>query len=289
MGSVGRLHRVILYSGLLALCGLSIAVTRASADDSAIAFGGNPGMLHGHPSVSMASEIVKIYVYDKRVRVDCDFTFTNHGPACHVRMGFPDVGIGSYETHEGDAEAEGKMNERNLTTFYSFRSYVDGKPVSTKFIRSNEIGHYWHTKTVFFPTHSTRHIRDVYTHEVGIAEASLRNNPDYNKNKAVWVNQVGYILHTGASWHGSIGRAEIDVSFRCKAIPSVLKLIPSNWKAVEDDGYSLKVDSVARNTVIWKGPCAPTVRGRNMRFVCSHLHPTTRDDITLTYNYSKEP
>ena len=132
----------------------------AQANDGGIAYGGSPGLLKGHPSVSMQSEVINITIMDKKVSVDCEFVFKNEGDACTVRMGFPDVGEGSYDPDEESGEEVMKTPPK--TTFKSFVSYVNGKQVATELIRAKEEGQYWHSKTVNFPAHSTVKIRDVY-------------------------------------------------------------------------------------------------------------------------------
>jgi hypothetical protein len=70
------------------------------ANDGGIAFGGSPGLLNGHPSVSMSSELIRIEVSKLELKADCTFVFVNHGPACEVRMGFPDQGLGALDPDE---------------------------------------------------------------------------------------------------------------------------------------------------------------------------------------------
>jgi len=275
-------RRIALLTTLFMPVGLCGLASPASANDCALTLGGNPQMLRGHPYVSMTSEVVKIDVYDQEVDVDCNFTFTNHGPACTVLMGFPDQGEGEADPDE-EADPAELRNKPPRTALESFDSYVNGKPVKTRFIRTRPDGLCWHTKTVIFPARSTVHVRDVYTQEVGSGVAS------YNDGKSGGgCNQVAYILHTGASWHGGIGRSEIDVIFHTKAISVPLRPFPvsSICDDEDNDGRNLKVTSVAPNTIVWRGPCPPTVQGRTLRFVRSNWHPTD-DDILLTYHYTK--
>ncbi|HLK60973.1 MAG TPA: hypothetical protein VKU00_30695 [Chthonomonadaceae bacterium] len=275
MGTLNTLQCRFLYAGLFALGGLAILSVCASANDGGIAFGGSPGLLRGHPSVSMTSEVVKITIQGHQSRVVCDFVFTNHGPACRVRMGFPDEGYGASDPDEEEADFKDKPPH---TTFTSFRSYVDGKPTATKLIRANTEGHYWHTKTVFFPANSALHIRDVYTQDIGggIVQAGQKGGQ---------ADQVGYVLHTGASWHGPIGRSEIDITFPAKLIHGALRPVPvRRISKAKNDPRWLK-SRVAPNVIVWEGPCAPTVHGRTLRFVRTNWRPKASDDIELTYNY----
>src|SRR5215212_2408570 len=123
---------------------LAAVAGAACANDGGIAFGGAPRLLDSHPSVSMESEVVTMTVGDKIVTVDCRFTFRNHGPACAVRMGFPDIGVGASDPDEKNSEDY--LRHGPVSTFKSFHSWVDGKEVSTKLIRADEPGHFWHAK-----------------------------------------------------------------------------------------------------------------------------------------------
>src|SRR4051794_11540766 len=85
----------------LLLCALPASLP-VRADDASISWGGAPRLLKGHRWVEMRSEVVRMTVGERRVHVDCRFVFENRGPACSVRMGFPDNGEGGYD--EDDAE-----------------------------------------------------------------------------------------------------------------------------------------------------------------------------------------
>lgn len=267
-----------LFVGLVSLGALSGVPMQAFANDGGISMGGSPRLLSGHPSVTMTSEVINIVVdKDERYKVDCQFVFTNEGPAFTVRMGFPDVGEGVGDPDE-ELDPKEVLNTPPHTTFTSFRSYVDGRRVATKLIRANEEGHYWHTKLVRFPAHSVRRIRDVYTQRLGGGIFTL----DGGKNG--YMKQVAYTLHTGSSWHGSIGRSEVNITFRSKAIPQPLQLIPLNTIS-KTYPNELRVNSISPNAVTWKGPCAPQIQGKTLHFVRTNWRPTAKDDLLLTYDY----
>jgi hypothetical protein len=266
-------QRVALCTLSLVVMHLGLVAQNAFANDGGIALGGNPRLLNSHPSVQMTSEHIRLTVEDRQVRVDCDFVFTNHGSGCVVRMGFPDVGIGA---HDPDEETEIPMAQPPHTTFTSFRSYVDGRLVTTKLIRADTEGHYWHTKSVRFPAHSVVHIRDVYTQRVG------GGITEDGKGSA---EQVGYIVHTGASWHGPIGHTQIDVTFHCSQIHGTPVPVAVTNVARNGDGRALIRPVSSSDTVVWKGPCVPTVQGNTLRFVRTNWRPTTNDDLELTYGY----
>ncbi len=266
-----------LFVSIVGVCALGSVATQALANDGGISMGGSPRLLSGHPSVTMTSEVINIVVDKDKYTVDCRFVFTNSGPACAVRMGFPDEGEGANDPDE-EADPKEVLNTPPHTTFTSFRSYVDGNLVATKLVRANEEGHYWHTKQVGFPAHSVRRIHDVYTQRLGGGIFSL----DGGKNG--YMKQVAYTLHTGSSWHGNIGRSEVNITFRSKAIPQPLQLIPLNTIS-KTYPNELHVNSISPNAVTWKGPCAPQAQGKTLHFVRTNWRPTAKDDLMLTYNY----
>jgi hypothetical protein len=272
------IHRCVCRFGgmkVTIVAALCAATGGASANDGGIAMGGSPRLLSSHPSVSMTSEVIKMTVRGKDVLVDCSFVFKNSGKACTVRMGFPDVGVGANDPdEETDESALAKTPPR--TTFKSFASYVNGAPVKTKLIRADQEGHYWHTKTVRFPARSVVRVRDVYRQLTGGGIAMIGK-------KGGNASQVAYILHTGSSWHGPIGRSEVDVTFET---PVVIQPQPVSLKAAsgDQDGRSIK-KALPPDSVVWKGPCAPTVSGKTLRFVRTNWRPKPSEDVELTYGY----
>jgi hypothetical protein len=261
--------RLCLLCSILTFCG---AARQARANDGGISFGGSPRLLTGHPSVSMQSEIVRMRIGEEKVTVDCTFIFQNQGPACTVRMGFPDQGQGA-----DDPDEEGVHNPPT-SAFDTFKSYVNGKPISTKLVRSQQ-SIFWHTKTVSFPANSHVVIRDVYTTSVG---AHIEEKGS--------VHLANYILHTGASWHGPIGRSEVIITFQSKHISAPLRPVPVHYAPeVVRRQYLVnkKIETTDWNKVTGRvyyvGPCAPTAHGNSLRFVRTNWRPTERDDIYLAF------
>ncbi len=263
---------IIAFS--LMTAGLNFCAEEALADDGGISYGGSPHLLNGHASVAMKSEVVKMDVHEKTIRVDCTFLFHNSGPTCTVRMGFPDEGEGVAEPYQGDPVPTGPGLH---ATFLTYESWVDGKKVPTKLVPTDNRTLYWHTKTVTFKANSDSTIRDVYTLPPGQQVTS--ENGGYQ--------QTYYVLHTGASWHGPIERAEIVVNFDAKLVkpPIVLKPIKSlPGKTLEN----LKWSTLPASTVIYDaGGVEPKVNGTSLIFLRTNFKPTKNDDIHLYYGYRK--
>jgi len=264
-----------IFSYAFAIIGVCSLVygQAALADDGGISFGGSPHLLSGHASVAMQSEVVHIDVADKTIKVDCDFVFHNSGPAATVRMGFPDDGLGAAEPYQGDPLPPlSKLH----ATFTSYESYVDGKKVPTKIIAGADREHYWHVKTVTFKANSDCHIRDVYRLPPGAQVTS--DNGMYQ--------QTSYILHTGSSWHGPIGKAELVVTFAPNTVHAPIKLM-SISSVTEHDISKVKWPTEPRGLIVYQGPCTPTIDGQSLHFTKSNFRPTEKDDILLYYAYRK--
>lgn len=233
----------------------------ASANDGGINVGGSPELLKDHPSVQMAGEDVRITVGRETLTADCRFVFQNHGAACTVRMGFPDRGTGAY-----DPDEEGPHNPPS-GTFVSFQSWVNGAATPTRLIRAHQEGEYWHTKTVHFPSHSRVIVRDLYTQRVSGQISELE----------VMVTRVGYVLHTGASWHGPIGRSEISVHFLAPELQGkALRLISGDGMKVKDADWKHHPE-----WIYYVGPGRPSVSGQTVRFSRTAWRPAEKDDIEL--------
>ena len=232
----------------------------AAANDTDISYGGSPRALSGHPTVAMHSEVVKVTVSRKSgVTVDCRFVFVNSGPACRVRMGFPDAGPAAYEEDP---------NSKPVGQFTLFKSWVNGRQVSTHVARGGEGEGVWHVKEVAFPAGKTVEVRDLYTAPVG-------SSVGYDHFS---VAEADYVLHTGASWHGNIGRSEVDVKMDPALAKAPLKLRPLY------PGREHAIGRYDRHTIYYRGPCKPVVSGQSLKFVRTNWRPTDDDDIYLVFD-----
>ena len=263
---------------VVTICALSLTVLVARANDGGIAWGGSPKLLSSHPSVAMRSEVITMNVGKENVTVDCRFVFKNYGRATTVRMGFPDEGSGDMDVdQEADTSNSNWKTTKPRSMFTSFKSWVNGVPTKTEFVRSDTFSQNWHAKTVYFPSSSTRLVRDLYTVPIGGQVARYG-----------YYNQAFYTLHTGASWRGAIGRSEIVVNFP-NLKDAILK--PVRLQKLDDSGVKvleskLRADK-GKATVVYVAPVAPTAKGRTLRFVRTNWNPTKRDDILLFFGYQK--
>jgi hypothetical protein len=175
----------------------------ARADDGAVrGVGGAVQLMQGHPSVRMVSEVVRIQVPE--ARVSARFVFHNDGPPVTVEMGFPEEGGGDIALLD--------------THFQGFRSYVDGKRVAVRRVVASQGNsyRYWWVKRVRFGRGQTRVVENRYIGGQGGMSSGDR-----------WFN---YILQSGASWKGPIGRARIICDIRGLRDFADLKFSPAGYR-----------------------------------------------------------
>jgi hypothetical protein len=175
----------------LLLMGIFLAAfcRAAVADDAAMSGEGGTMELMSpeHPSISMVSEVVRID-HLPYGHVHAHFVFQNTGPACTVQMGFP-----------GSSGGDGPESPR----LSHFRSWVDGQPVPVAFRNGpvdSDVAHSvtcWYIKSVHFGPNETRTVDDEYVDGGGSGANDER--------------MYGYVLMTGASWHGPIEAGTIIV------------------------------------------------------------------------------
>ncbi len=244
-------------------------------NDAALAVGGTPKTLDGHVSVRMESEKIVLRIGQQGTVADCRFVFVNDGPTCQVKMGFPDNGYGAADPEE-EADPDVASKPPKTGAMKSFQSWVDGKEVATRLERGQGAGEYWHTKTVTFKGQARTVVRDRYSLDVSSAIVLFGENKDANAHYA------GYVVSTGASWKGQIGRSEVVFE-----LPSTVKRIVTIASVTaKDDPRHYVVAPFAKGTVAYSGMAQPTVKGHTLRFVRTRWRPTTHDDISLWFDYS---
>jgi hypothetical protein len=274
-----RTSRKYLPPALL-LAALFGTFNAVRANDASLDLSGSPRLMAGHPSVRMQSERIFLRVEKNRVQADCRFTFVNTGPACVVRMGFPDD---SYERR-----ASASTDAPFKSGFTSFQSYVDGRAVPTRTESAADSptaggdNTLWRVKMVAFGArgkrNSVRRVREVYTVPIGSELTFLSS-------------LAGYTLHTGSSWKGPIGKSEVEVLFarplgrRALRALSMADLNPTNRPLTEGDTIERIAGPLKMpGTVVYQGPGrAQVLGGRSLRWVRTNWRPTKKDDIVLHF------
>ncbi|MDO8684794.1 MAG: DUF4424 family protein [Armatimonadota bacterium] len=170
-------------------------------DTAMIGAGGTVEPMRQHDSIRLIKERVDVRLMGLRpAKVRCEFLFKNEGKSpVTVKMGFP-------------VHASGDVRPIKSTNLRNFRSYVDGKPIKTRFAQARPTteSQYkaWYVKNVSFAPGQTRKVVDIYGSPLG--DAFIRTNRiDHFFH---------YILTTGRNWKGPIGEAVIavDISYMPK-------------------------------------------------------------------------
>jgi len=178
-------------------------------DTAVVGIGGVIKPMKNHPSIVLRSHVVKIKLTPEYADVDCTFVLHNTGKATSVLIGFPESGGGDIVVP--------KMG------FRYFRSYVDGKRVQVRVQEqrreSGPDGYFrWYLKRVRFGAGQTRVIRNVYRAPLG----AISTGHDF----------FDYILTTGASWKGKIGRSDIIVELSGLDHVVDLEIRPEGYRRV---------------------------------------------------------
>jgi len=228
------------------------------ADPAWISSGGAVHQLTENKSVTMQSEIVNIHVSKDLVTVDCRCTFVNNGPACKIRMGFP-------EGRSGDG----------CPRFLSYESSINGKEVKTEIVRDNDPYIVWHANDIEFAAEETKIIRDTYT-----------SIPGWFPARPFPYNCVEYVLNTASSWHGPIRKADIVFMFDKDALPQPLRAVSTVILPNGRPDYQAEIHALATpGTFVYRASKAPKINGQTVRFEFTDLYPSKKDDIALSYGH----
>jgi hypothetical protein len=241
---------------------LVCSVTSACADAGSISLGGSAHLLAENKTVALRAEKVMIVIGKKRVTVDCRFDFINNGPACKVRMGFPDKSI----TRTG---------EPPKGTFLSYKSYVDGEKTRSELVKNDEPFSevdLWHASDVEFAANATRSVRDVYTTRPGFGVADENT---ITKNFA-------YVLETGRSWSGLIKEAEISITFEKRTLPSPIHV---KWFSSDEDLVDFNWKDAVKGTVLISGPSQVSVEGQTIHFHLKDFKPRYEDNVVVLFDH----
>ena len=209
-------------SSFLALLMLIILAPEPAAGDDGV-FRGTGGAVIASTSRSVrmtAEEVVLDLTETGVVHGNCTFVFTNAGGPESLLIGFPDRGRDIDDSPLPDSLASGP-------SIYDLLVSVDGQEVLTTLVpierdgnisraaRAARLGGFsWvHTWPCFFDSMQTRILHTEYRHPTSIG---------------IWDPcMLHYVLSTGASWAGPIGKALIRV------VPGQLRLknaySPPNW------------------------------------------------------------
>lgn len=231
------------------------------ADPGFVTGGGQPQVVSGQTTVRMKSEKVTLTVLADRVNVDGTFEFDNPGPACKVRMGFPETASFPFGGRSSIS-----------TIFAHYRCYVDGARAATKLLPGKNPDEKWDVQSVSFAAAGHRTIRVLYSTSLG----GFAGDPP--------TALTSYTLHTGGSWNGPIGSVIIDVKFT----DSTELARPFDiWHGSSDQlkAEIWQTQPAKRGGVIAVGPGSVREDGDTLRYECTNFKPTAKDDILIVFRY----
>lgn len=248
----------ILLLFLCAPCGF--------ANMGRISDGGSARLLSNASTVTMESEVINISVGNELIKGDCLFKFVNRGTKCTVRMGFPDQVNKWKEKHDGAVGG-----------FLSFKTYVDGAEVETKFVPTEGpegLHPYssWHACEVTFEDNGAREIRTVFTTRPGLRPVSEKYA----------AKLVTYTLHTGASWNQPITNSVVNFYFEEEATPPPLNFVDVH-SLPDSDFCALNWKKATKGTAVYESAKSPQIQGSTLRFEFTNFKPTKRDDLFILY------
>lgn len=199
------LRRAWLLAAVLGL--LAPAIVCRADDESLVGVSGTIEALSPNPSIRMVEESVHIGDPTDPHGV-ARFVFKNEGPATDVLIGFPET---------GDQIAPGKPASPGLI---HFRSFVDGKRVKVhRHMAHHEPALFsdfdyvaWYMKRVHFAARQAHVIVDEYDGGGGSQGSGLK--------------YFIYVLKSGATWKGPIGRAVITANIGKIANCSPVSITP---------------------------------------------------------------
>jgi len=191
---------------LIALAGFSLTIPlpAARADDASLGAVGYGVVPLNNDQVTMAAERVEAEMRGDQAWVTCTFTFHNTGAAAEVLMGFPQA-----QASAGEA-----------SQLLDFRAFVDSEQVPVTFRpNAQPQGEWdyagWHSFTVPFAAGQIRTVRNTYHGRLTLQSDGGR--------------VFEYVLHTGATWLGPIGRADVVVRWQRDrdVLPETLSASPA--------------------------------------------------------------
>lgn len=229
---------ILLGLGFILLgLGLTLAGP-ALADDASLGRVGDGVQPLSQADVQMLAEEVRVKVFPERSEVEATFTFWNRGPAVNLLVGFP----------QALAQAELERAEfGDDTALHDFRAWVGGRQAPVQLEKAAGGGQgslagetappeggspgspalppypAWYTFLLSLTSGEKVEVRNTY----------------WVKNTA-WSNgevETGYILQSGATWAGPIGRGRVELVLEGIEPYQVIGARPGNWRLEKENTY----------------------------------------------------
>jgi len=198
-------------------------------------------------SVRMESEKVVIDLYNDSSVVRCLFNMKNLGEHEKLQIGFPEMSFYHFRIKSiADEINRFNVKENGKAMKFAFSDSLRFNNEYRKKVEHYQIKEEWYLWETEFQKGETKTIEVQYTLPCGM---------QYKSNKCYFT----YLLHTGANWNGTIGKAEIIINLKDIALDSISSQNPANCE-------------ISGNQLIW---------------TFSDLEPTINHDIMVFYNSNK--
>ncbi|MHB8842894.1 MAG: hypothetical protein ACYC56_14100, partial [Candidatus Aquicultor sp.] len=256
------MRKILLLAFVVFLMALP---TAAYADDSYAGGVGEAPMPQNSKDIVMQKEVVNVILHLGFAEVECAYQFKNEGKAQAVLMGFPER-----DGPEGD-----------YVPMSIFRAFVDGNEIPVKkteiTFKPGQKGYddfgeksNWFMQEVPFKAGETRVIVNRY---IGAHGGTV------SAEKSASTHFV-YVLRTGGSWKGAIGRADVNLTFTSGLSWDNFK---PDAKAYRDIGYGVPPSNVVN-------PKGYAKKADGLSWVFKNIDPKHReDDISLTFYADRTP
>ena len=171
---------------------------QAFANDGYSGGVGETPMPRNSKDIIMEKEVVHVILHEDFAEVECAYQFKNTGKAQAVMMGFP----------------ERPHQDSDFLPITIFRAYIDEKEIPVKMtevtLEQGQFGYEeygeksnWFIQEVPFEAGERKVVVNRY---LGPHGGTVSPASSYMTNFA-------YILHTGATWKGKLGRSDVIVTF----------------------------------------------------------------------------
>jgi len=175
------------------------------------------------------------------------FNMKNLGEHEKLQIGFPEMSFYHFRIKSiADEINRFNVKENGKAMKFAFSDSLRFNNEYRKKVEHYQIKEEWYLWETEFQKGETKTIEVQYTLPCGM---------QYKSNKCYFT----YLLHTGANWNGTIGKAEIIINLKDIALDSISSQNPANCE-------------ISGNQLIW---------------TFSDLEPTINHDIMVFYNSNK--
>ncbi len=200
---------------VILLLAVFIAVTlfpmSASADDGTLGGTGITVFPIFDTDVEMEEEIIDIVVRDDCSYVTCQFFFHNTGESTNLLVGFPTQSPGECESQEelNEEMEDVYYAESHVTQLNWFRTFIDGKKVHVTLKKGLEPeGN--NADALYFPQWYTWRMHFKADERVKVVNKYWLQNSYGGENSEL----ISYILRSGATWKGPIGKITVRIQLQ---------------------------------------------------------------------------